>query len=366
MSAGWPYRCTAMMPAAPRARSSRSTASTERVRVTGSQSTSTGSAPTRLTASAVATNVFAGTITRSPQQVPSARSARTSASVPDETATQLRTSDAAAANSSSNATTSGPFTNAPARRTRLQASRISPCSPACCSARANSGTSNSVAVAVIRVPAPLVPLSRLGEQRGIWERFGHLSRRRACVDGLKAVPGRQPGAVVKRVDRAASGPCTSGDFGWLKAAKGAQQQDFALALVELAEHQTQRLGAPGSGIVEWGFLVDLGAREALALPAHVVDRSVPRYAQGPRRERPARRVVLAQSREDLEEHLLRHVFGVPSIPDDRAHVAPYAWGRARVYLAERRSVATRASRDQIRIYIGLRSATVGLGTAGVG
>ena len=91
-----------MTPTAPRRRSSASTAGTETARVDRSQSTSAGSAPARLTASAVAMNVLAGTITRSPGRTPSARSASTSASVPEETATQCPTSQAAA-NSASKA-----------------------------------------------------------------------------------------------------------------------------------------------------------------------------------------------------------------------------------------------------------------------
>ena len=50
--------------------------------VSGSMSANTGVAPTRATASAVAANVNAGTITSSPGPTSSARSARTSASVP--------------------------------------------------------------------------------------------------------------------------------------------------------------------------------------------------------------------------------------------------------------------------------------------
>ena len=53
--------------------------------VSGSTSTSFGVAPARLTPSAVAMNEFAGTITSSPRPTPSARSARTIASVPEET-----------------------------------------------------------------------------------------------------------------------------------------------------------------------------------------------------------------------------------------------------------------------------------------
>ena len=56
--------------------------------VVGSTSTSFGVAPTQLTASAVAMNEFAGTITSSPGPISSARSASEIASVPEETPTE--------------------------------------------------------------------------------------------------------------------------------------------------------------------------------------------------------------------------------------------------------------------------------------
>ena len=55
--------------------------------VCGSTSTSFGVAPARLTASAEAMKEFVGTITSSPAPMPSARSASTIASVPDDTPT---------------------------------------------------------------------------------------------------------------------------------------------------------------------------------------------------------------------------------------------------------------------------------------
>ena len=53
--------------------------------VNGSGSTSLGLAPARLTASAVAMNVLAGTMTSSPAPTPTAISANASASVPEPT-----------------------------------------------------------------------------------------------------------------------------------------------------------------------------------------------------------------------------------------------------------------------------------------
>ena len=55
--------------------------------VSGSTSTRTGVAPTALTASAVAMKELVGTMTSSPGPMPSARSASSSASVPEETPT---------------------------------------------------------------------------------------------------------------------------------------------------------------------------------------------------------------------------------------------------------------------------------------
>src|SRR3954471_8125011 len=55
--------------------------------VDGSTSTNLGVAPIQLTASAVAMNEFAGTITSSPGPISSARRASEIASVPDETLT---------------------------------------------------------------------------------------------------------------------------------------------------------------------------------------------------------------------------------------------------------------------------------------
>jgi hypothetical protein len=55
--------------------------------VAGSTSTGTTVAPARLTASAVAMNEFVGTMTSSPRPMRSALSARTIASVPEDTPT---------------------------------------------------------------------------------------------------------------------------------------------------------------------------------------------------------------------------------------------------------------------------------------
>ena len=58
-------------------------------RYSGSTSTSTGTAPIRLTASAVAMKVLAGRMTSAPAVTPEARSASSRASVPLATPTQF-------------------------------------------------------------------------------------------------------------------------------------------------------------------------------------------------------------------------------------------------------------------------------------
>ena len=93
-------------------------------RVAGSTSTKTGLAPTASIASAVAANVIATVITSSPGLVPSAIRARRSASVPDATVIACR-APASAANSASNAATSGPRMKVPRSSTRATAPWIS-------------------------------------------------------------------------------------------------------------------------------------------------------------------------------------------------------------------------------------------------
>ena len=61
------------------------TAAGSMTNVSGSMSTRTARAPQSSTAFAVAGNVYAGTITSSPGPISSARRARWSAAVPDET-----------------------------------------------------------------------------------------------------------------------------------------------------------------------------------------------------------------------------------------------------------------------------------------
>src|SRR5438270_12208068 len=79
------------------------------VQVTGSTSTNTGVAPVYLIAETVAINDIDTVITSSPGPIPAASSATCSALVPVFTATAYFTL-CLAANSSSNATTSGPST----------------------------------------------------------------------------------------------------------------------------------------------------------------------------------------------------------------------------------------------------------------
>ena len=75
--------------------------------VVGRQSTKTGRAPTRLTASAVAKKVLTGTMTSSPGPTPTHARASLRASVPLLTPTQWRVSQKSA-NSCSNCRSSGP------------------------------------------------------------------------------------------------------------------------------------------------------------------------------------------------------------------------------------------------------------------
>src|SRR3954471_22730678 len=85
--------------------------------VSGSTSTKHGRAPTSVTASAVAMNELAGTITSSPGPIRSARSASARASVPEATPTAKRVPHASA-NSRSKLSTSSPRVKAADEATR--------------------------------------------------------------------------------------------------------------------------------------------------------------------------------------------------------------------------------------------------------
>ncbi|MNW47663.1 hypothetical protein D3C74_250030 [compost metagenome] len=82
MSSGRPNRCTGIT-AFVRVVNAASRLSRSRLYVNGSTSAKTGSAPTRLIASAVAKNVNGVVITSSPGPIPAASKAMTSASVPE-------------------------------------------------------------------------------------------------------------------------------------------------------------------------------------------------------------------------------------------------------------------------------------------
>ena len=88
MSTVAPYRCTGMMQRTCGPIAAAISGAVSRP-VSGSGSTRTGRAPARLTASAVAMNVLAGTITSSPASAPTPSdfSTSTSASVPEPTPT---------------------------------------------------------------------------------------------------------------------------------------------------------------------------------------------------------------------------------------------------------------------------------------
>ena len=94
------------------------------------QSASTGVAPARQTASAVAMNVLAGTMHSSPAPTPSARNAISIASVPLATPTQCRV-PVNAAYSDSNAATCGPAMNEVLASTCCQPSATSSATAAC-------------------------------------------------------------------------------------------------------------------------------------------------------------------------------------------------------------------------------------------
>jgi len=96
-----------------------------RQKKSGSMSANTGVAPVRATELPVAAKVNDGTMTSSPGPMPAARRPKCSPDVPEFTATQVRPCTSSAANSSSNALTSGPWAIIPDRRTRSTASRSS-------------------------------------------------------------------------------------------------------------------------------------------------------------------------------------------------------------------------------------------------
>ena len=88
------------------------TAAGSTTKVSGSMSTSTARAPHSSTTLAVAGNVYAGTITSSPGPISSARSARCSAAVPDDTAAAWAVPTALAI-AASNSSTFGPIVSWP-------------------------------------------------------------------------------------------------------------------------------------------------------------------------------------------------------------------------------------------------------------
>ena len=101
-------------------------------------STRTTRAPIRATASAVATNVLAGSTTSSPRPTPAARRASSTASVPLATPTQCWTPENAA-NSRSKPATSSPPTKAVFSMTRLKPVLTSSATSAWAARRSTSG-----------------------------------------------------------------------------------------------------------------------------------------------------------------------------------------------------------------------------------
>ena len=88
-------------------------------------SAKTGVAPVSATEFAVAAKVNDGTMTSSPGPTPAASRPRCRPDVPELTATQVRPSTSASANSCSKAATSGPWATMPERSTRSTAARSS-------------------------------------------------------------------------------------------------------------------------------------------------------------------------------------------------------------------------------------------------
>src|SRR6516162_8249382 len=133
-----PKRCTGMM-ALVRGVIARVTASGSTVYVNGSISTSTGRAPTLATDPAVAKNEYVGVMISSPALTSSAIRARSSASVPDDTAmTCLMPSRALS--SASRASISGPMMKRWLSATRVIAARISSRSGRYWACRSSNGT----------------------------------------------------------------------------------------------------------------------------------------------------------------------------------------------------------------------------------
>ena len=137
IAAGRPYRCTGMM-AFVRGPMAAFRRAGSRLLVRSSASTNTGSAPVADTAAAVATNVFAGTMTSSPGLTPRARSTSSSAVEPDATPIACRTPQYSA-NQRSNSATSGPPMNADRPITEAIAASIAGFSCSYCSRSATRG-----------------------------------------------------------------------------------------------------------------------------------------------------------------------------------------------------------------------------------
>ena len=123
MSAASPKRCTGMMALVRGVIAARVCAGSM-LNVAGSMSTSTGVAPTRTIAPAVAKNENVVVTTSSPAPMPSAMSASRSASVPDDTAIACFT-PSRAASSDSSASISGPMMKRWLSHTRVTAVSIS-------------------------------------------------------------------------------------------------------------------------------------------------------------------------------------------------------------------------------------------------
>ena len=116
--------------------------------VSSSQSTTTGRAPARTTAIAVATNVLAGRITSLPGPIPAARMINSRASVPFATPTQCA-DPLNSAKARSNAATDSPRMKSVRPAARVKASRSSLSIDACCAARSTSGIRSLTALRLL-------------------------------------------------------------------------------------------------------------------------------------------------------------------------------------------------------------------------
>src|SRR5262245_9445541 len=194
MSALWPKRWTGMI-ARVRGVIASAMRSTSMLNVSGSMSTKTGRAPSRDTEPAVAKNEYGDVSTSSPALMPSAISASSSASVPDDTATAC-SMPSRRASSPSSCSTSGPMMKRWLSATRVSAARISSRIGRYCACRSSKGTD------IVDILSRSPP--RLDRRPGLAIRFAALDRLALVV--LLLAPGEadrdlHPAVLVVQPDR---------------------------------------------------------------------------------------------------------------------------------------------------------------------